>query len=137
MTRAVSLFFANSNQKYQPDVVEAGIHAWHRWLDDAFGSAQDRLLLVGVVGCGPCFDMEATLNELAWVSDHGFVGTFLPGFTRYPGQPPLFDEFWEPFWSFCEAGTWLSSSMLATDPSRAPSPRTSLSFTRKYRQAVA
>ena len=101
--RAVSLFFANSNQKYQPDVVEAGIRAWHRWLDDAFGSATDRLLLVGVVGCGPCFDMEATLNELAWISDHGFVGTFLPGFTRYPGQPPLFDEFWEPFWSSCEA----------------------------------
>ena len=46
--------------------------------------------------------MEATVAELRWIADHGFVGTYAPGYMTHPDLPPLFDEYWEPFWSACE-----------------------------------
>ena len=46
--------------------------------------------------------MDATVAELEWISDHGFVGTFAPGFLRHPDEPPLFDPYWEPVWNTCE-----------------------------------
>jgi predicted TIM-barrel fold metal-dependent hydrolase len=38
------------------------------------------------------------VRELHWVADQGFVGAFVPGFTRFEGVPPLFDPYWEPVW---------------------------------------
>lgn len=46
--------------------------------------------------------MESTVADLEWIADHGFAGTFCPGFMRHAGTPPLFDKYWEPFWSLCE-----------------------------------
>jgi predicted TIM-barrel fold metal-dependent hydrolase len=97
------LFFQASNRPYPPDVCEAGVRVHHRWAYDTFGAAGDRILLTGVTGHAPCLDMDATLAELRWISDHGFVGTVMPGMTVYPGQAPLYDEYWEPFWTECEA----------------------------------
>jgi hypothetical protein len=66
------------------------VRAYHRWITDAFGAARDRVLRVG--GIGPCTEMDATLAELEWIADHGFVGIFTPGFVMHPYMPPLVDE---------------------------------------------
>src|SRR5262249_26298580 len=31
-----------------------------------------------------------------------FTGTYGPGYMWHPDMPPLFDEYWEPFWTACE-----------------------------------
>ena len=100
--RQVALFFQPSNSKYSDDACEAGVRAHHRWAFDEFGHAGDRILLAGVTGHAPCRDMDATLAEVRWISDHGFVGLVAPGMTGYRDQPPLYDEHWDPLWSLCE-----------------------------------
>jgi predicted TIM-barrel fold metal-dependent hydrolase len=97
--RSTDLFFNVSNTVYPPEAAEAGIRAHNRWLHDAFGPAGDRLLLVGAVG--RCLDLEVLLRELTWIADHGFTGTFMPGFTGHPDLPPLHDPHWEPVWALC------------------------------------
>ncbi len=98
--RASAIFYNVFNRKYDNDVCEAGVRAYHRWLHDTFGHAQDRLFLVGAGG--PGLDIEATIAELSWVADRGFRGTYAPGFLSYPGLRPLFDDYWEPVWRLCE-----------------------------------
>ena len=83
------------------EVWDAGARAYNRWAAETFGSATDRLLLVGAIGSG--VDMDGTVAELRWLADQGFTGTYAPGFVTYEGQPPLFDDYWEPFWTECEA----------------------------------
>jgi predicted TIM-barrel fold metal-dependent hydrolase len=46
--------------------------------------------------------MDKMLAELDWLTERGFRATSLPGFVTYPGQPPLFDKYWDPFWARCE-----------------------------------
>jgi predicted TIM-barrel fold metal-dependent hydrolase len=97
--RTTDLFFNVSNTVYPPEVADAGVRAYNRWLHDTFAPAGDRLLLVGAVG--RCLDIDAVVQELGWIADHGFAGTFMPGFTGHPDLPPLDDEVWEPVWSLC------------------------------------
>ena len=97
--RAVDLFFNVSNTPYPPDVIDAGVRAYHRWAFDTFGSDSDRLLLVGAVG--QCLDLDETLREATWIADHKFTGMYMPGFTAHPDLPPLHDERWEPLWALC------------------------------------
>lgn len=80
--RVQDLFHSITNQKYPLDVCEAGIRAWHRWAVDTFGSAQDRLKFTALVG--PAHDMEATLAEMRWVKNHGFVAAYVPNFRHVP-----------------------------------------------------
>ena len=98
--RATAIFHNVFNRKYDLEVCEAGVRAYHRWAADTFGAARDRIFLVAAGSAG--IDMGATLAELEWISDHGFRGTYAPGFISYPGIPPLFDEYWEPVWTLCE-----------------------------------
>jgi predicted TIM-barrel fold metal-dependent hydrolase len=95
--RTQDLFFNVMNGRYPLDVVDAGVRAYDRWASDTFGSANDRLLLSG--GVGTVSDVPATIAELEWIAERGFVGTYAPGFVAYPHLPPLYDEFWEPIWS--------------------------------------
>jgi hypothetical protein len=97
--RATSLFNNVFSRKYDLDVCEAGVRAYHRWLADTMGGSE-RLLLVGAGGAGA--DIDATVAELHWLADHGYAGTFLPGFLAAPGVPPFFDPYWEPVWQVCE-----------------------------------
>jgi predicted TIM-barrel fold metal-dependent hydrolase len=90
-----------TNSVWPFDVWDGGVRAYNRWAHDAFGSAPDRLLLIGAIGS--CSDMDATVAELRWLADNGFTGTFAPGFLTYPEMPPLFDPYWEPLWAECEA----------------------------------
>ena len=98
--RLGDLFHNATNREYPLEAWEAGAKAWNRWAADNFGFALDRFLLTGAVG--PCVDMDAAVAEVHWLADHGFVGTYLPGYMRHPGMPPLYDPSWEPFWKACE-----------------------------------
>ena len=95
--RASDLGFSTMNGAYPFDFVDAGVRAFDRWLVDTFGPAKERFLLVGP--SGTYSDMEAALREVDWVADHGFTGTYAPGFAHFHGVPPLDDLFWEPLWS--------------------------------------
>jgi len=97
--RAVDPFFNVSNTLYPLDAVDAGARAYNRWVHDTFGSAPDRLLLVGVVGRS--LDVGVVVREAGWLADHGFAGMYMPGFSAHPDQTPLDDEAWEPLWALC------------------------------------
>jgi predicted TIM-barrel fold metal-dependent hydrolase len=90
-----------TNSVWASEVWDAGVRAYNRWALDTFGSASDRLLLTAAIGS--CTDIDATLAELRWCADQGFVGTFAPGFLTRPDMPPLYDPYWEPLWAECEA----------------------------------
>ena len=89
-----------TNGVWSSEVWDAGARAYNRWAHDTFGGS-DRLLLVGAIGS--CADMDATIAELDWLADHGFTGTFAPGFLTRPDMPPLFEPYWERLWAECEA----------------------------------
>ena len=98
--RATDLMFNIMNGVYPFDAWDAGAHV--RTIAGSTTSselADGRFLLAGAIGS--CADLDETVAELQWISDHGFVGTFCPGFLSYPEMPPLFDDSWEPVWSTC------------------------------------
>jgi predicted TIM-barrel fold metal-dependent hydrolase len=99
--RANDLAHNITNRAWPFEVWDAGARAYNRWVHDEIGPAHDRLLLTAAIGS--CTDMDATLAELAWIAEHGFVGTFTPGFLRHREMPPLFDPYWDPFFAACEA----------------------------------
>ena len=99
--RANDLGHNVSNGVWPFEVWDAGARGYNRWVHDAFGSVPERLLLTAAIGS--CTDMDATLGELRWLAQNGFLGTFVPGFMRHRDMPPLFDSYWEPFFAECEA----------------------------------
>ena len=99
--RLVALFFEAGNRVQSADVCRAGVRAYHRWLTDTLGGHPDRCFLIGALGSGPCGELDPVLHELDWIADHGYVATSIPGKTAYPGQLPLSDPSWEPFWAKC------------------------------------
>jgi predicted TIM-barrel fold metal-dependent hydrolase len=99
--RFVALFFEPSSRAVSAEACRAGVRAYHRWAHEALGDHPDRLFLIGSVGHAPCMDLEPTLAELDWIADHGYRATTLPGKTAYPGDLPLSDPYWEPFWARC------------------------------------
>ena len=78
----------------------AGARAYHRWLADFAAACDHRIFPVAEPG--PCHDMDATIAELTWAREHGFVAVSAPGMMRSPDLPLLFDEHFEPFWSAVE-----------------------------------
>ena len=101
-SRASGLFYQSSNWTHTMDLAQAGVKAYNRWLSDEFGPESDRLFLIGNIGSAPWRDMDELLAELDWIADKGFKATSLPGYVAYPGQPPLFDKYWDPFWARCQ-----------------------------------
>ena len=97
--RKTELMFNIMNGVYPFDAWDAGARGHNRWVVDEFGLADGRFLLAGAIGS--CSDIDATVAELEWIAEHGFVGTFCPGFLSHPALPPLFDGYWDPFWSVC------------------------------------
>jgi predicted TIM-barrel fold metal-dependent hydrolase len=100
--RACGLFFQSSNTDHPMELCQAGVKGYNRWLHDTFGSEPDRLYLIGILGAAPWRSMDELLAELDWIADRGFKATQVPGYVTYPGQPPLFDAYWDPFWKRCE-----------------------------------
>lgn len=97
--RYCGLFFQSSNQRYEMDLCQAGVKAYHRWLVDEFGKDKDRFLMAGIVGCAPWRDMKDLLAEVDYLADNGYWATNLPGFTTYLHQPPIYDRYWDPLWA--------------------------------------
>jgi predicted TIM-barrel fold metal-dependent hydrolase len=100
--RAAGLFYQSSNWTHTMDLAQAGVKAYNRWLLDEFGPESDRLFLIANIGSAPWRDMDELLAELDWIADNGFKATSVPGYVAYPGQPPLFDKYWDPFWARCQ-----------------------------------
>ena len=57
--------------------------------------------LFGIADPGSCGDLEATARELRWAAAHGFVGVMPPGHVLDPSLPPMWSDYYEPFWSAC------------------------------------
>jgi predicted TIM-barrel fold metal-dependent hydrolase len=93
------MFHNSTNNTYPLDAWAAGARAWNRWAADNFGFAMERFLVTGAIG--PCADMDQTLRDLNWIADGRFTGTYLPGYMTHPDMPPLYDSYWDPFWSTC------------------------------------
>lgn len=97
---AIQPFFAAINQPYPPELRAAGVQAYHRWLADCMREANGRLL--GVAEAGPCLDMKQTVRDLTWLSENGYVSVTVPGNTGDAALPPLYDDYYEPFWAACD-----------------------------------
>jgi predicted TIM-barrel fold metal-dependent hydrolase len=92
-------FFDHTSNPSSPQHRAAGARAYHRQLADVIAESQGRL--VGVGDAGPCHDMEATVRELRWIADHGFVAVAPPRNIADAALPPLYDPYYEPFWQAC------------------------------------
>jgi predicted TIM-barrel fold metal-dependent hydrolase len=96
------LFYQSSNQNWPQQLCQAGVKGYNRWLHDEFGKDQDRLHLIGLTGSAPWRTMDEMLAEVDWCKEHGFKSCSMPLFVTYPGQPPLFDRYWDPYWARLE-----------------------------------
>jgi predicted TIM-barrel fold metal-dependent hydrolase len=93
-------FFDHSAKPYPPDVRLGGIRAYHRFVADFMAGAHGRLF--AVADPGPCTDIDAVVQEIRWVADHGFRSLYLPGFAPDPDLPPLHSDLFEPIWRTCD-----------------------------------
>jgi predicted TIM-barrel fold metal-dependent hydrolase len=101
--RTSDLFHNVMNRTYPHDAMDAGARAYDRWAHHTFGGHPDRFLLSGAIGS--CTDVDGLVAELEWVADHGFVGTYAPGFNGLPDLPPLYDLYWDRVWAtYAETG---------------------------------
>jgi predicted TIM-barrel fold metal-dependent hydrolase len=83
------------------DVVWPAIHGYNRWLVDFCGAAPGRR-----AGCIPVdlHDLERAVQEVEWAREHGlFGGVMLPAMSVKSRLPGYADDYFEPFWSACEA----------------------------------
>jgi predicted TIM-barrel fold metal-dependent hydrolase len=91
-------FFSPSNRETPLDVRASGLRAFHRWVADHIVGTGGRLLPTAETAG---VDMAAICAELRWCKEHGFGGVQMPGLSADPVLPPLFDEWYEPFWATC------------------------------------
>jgi len=97
---APPLWYGTANHEYPGELQLAGVKAYHRWLADFMAEANGRMF--GVAEPGPTMDMDDSVRQLEWLADHGFVSVGVPGQTFNAALPPLWDSYFEPFWSACE-----------------------------------
>jgi predicted TIM-barrel fold metal-dependent hydrolase len=97
---APPLWYGVANRQHPPELQLAGVKAYHRWLADFMAASGGRL--AGVAEPGPVLDMDDSVAELQWLAEHGFVSIGVPGQTQNPALPPLWDPYFDPFWSTCE-----------------------------------
>lgn len=97
--RLGDMFHNTTNNVYPLGAWAAGARAWNRWAADNFGFAMDRFLVTAAIG--PCEDMEVALRDLDSIADSKFTATYLPGYMTHAKQLPLYDAFWDPYWSRC------------------------------------
>jgi predicted TIM-barrel fold metal-dependent hydrolase len=83
------------------EVVWPAIHAYNRWLADFCAAAPGRR-----AGCIPVdlHDMDRAVEEVEWARSAGlFGGVMLPAMSVKSKLPGYADDYYEPFWSACEA----------------------------------
>jgi len=98
----VGLFYQSSNQEHPQQLCQAGVKGYDRWLFDTFGKDQDRCFLIGLLGSAPWRSMKEMIEELDWCRERGFRAGTMPNFVTYPGQPALYDRYWDPYWARLE-----------------------------------
>lgn len=96
----VPMLFSSFFRELPEKLLLAGNQAYHRWAYDTFGPGRDRLFIVGDAAVAG--DMDFMLGELDWLAEHGFVATAIPGRVVREDFPPLYDAYFDPFWSKCE-----------------------------------
>jgi predicted TIM-barrel fold metal-dependent hydrolase len=95
---SIEPFFGPTGREAPLDLRAAGLRAFHRWMADFIAEGDGRLIgTADVAGV----DMDAMVAELRWCAEHGFGAVQVPGLCGEPALPPLYDAFYEPFWSFC------------------------------------
>jgi predicted TIM-barrel fold metal-dependent hydrolase len=97
--RMISILSGPGNRKYPANLRAVGIRAYNRWMADFVKKGNGRFL--PVADSLPTTDVSAMISELNWIADHGFVGTIVPGNIDDTSLPPLYDSFYDPFWSAC------------------------------------
>jgi predicted TIM-barrel fold metal-dependent hydrolase len=95
-----TLWYGIVNRPTEPELRDVGARAYNHWLADMMAQADGRMF--GVAEPGPCLDLKATVKELHWLADHRFKSIGVPGISADPALPPLYDAYYEPFWSACE-----------------------------------
>ena len=95
-----TLWYGIVNRPTAPELRSVGAMTYNRWLADMMAQADGRML--GVAEPGPCLDLKATIKDLHWLADNRFVSIGVPGISADPALPPLYDAYYEPFWSACE-----------------------------------
>jgi predicted TIM-barrel fold metal-dependent hydrolase len=96
---AVVPFFAQNLDVWSAELRFAGVQAYHRWLVDSVLDSDGRIL--GVGDPGPCLDMDQTVRELRWIAEHGLVSVGIPGIVGDALLPPMYDDYYDPFWAAC------------------------------------
>lgn len=92
-------FNVQNSKPFSAELRTVGSRAYHRWMADCIAESEGRM--VAILEPGPCHDMKATIEELKWCREHGFVGTQVPGAVLDPTLPDLGDKHFEPFWAAC------------------------------------
>jgi predicted TIM-barrel fold metal-dependent hydrolase len=83
------------------DAAWPALHGYNRWLAEFCAAAPGRR-----AGCMPIdfHDMDHAVAEVEWAREAGiFGGVMLPAMSVTSGLPGYADEYYEPFWSVCEA----------------------------------
>ncbi len=96
---AMTPWFSQINGVYPAEKRWIGARAYNRWLADDMAEGEGRVF--GVAEPGPCLDMDATVKELEWCADHGFVSISTPGGIRNEPIAPLHDPVYDRFWGVC------------------------------------
>lgn len=97
---APPLWYGTANREHPVELQLVGIKAYHRWLADFMSASGGRLF--GVAEPGPTLDMADSVKDLHWLADNGFVSVGVPGQILNAALPPLWDSYFEPFWTACE-----------------------------------
>lgn len=92
-------WFNIQNWPHSDELRAVGSMAYHRWMADCIIESEGRIF--GILEPGPCLDMKATIRELEWWAANGFVGTQCPGNVADPRLPPIYDSYFDPYWSAC------------------------------------
>jgi predicted TIM-barrel fold metal-dependent hydrolase len=79
------------------DLLKAGQHMYNQWLADVCSIEPERH--IGLMHL-PMWDIDASLRELQWASEHGLKGLNFP--TPRPHIQPYNNPAWDPFFSACE-----------------------------------
>ena len=92
--RVADLGFSVMNAIYPPEIVDAGVRAYHRWVFDVFGSSADRFLLVGAIGA--CTDLDATYGGRDGWPTMVLSACTCPDSVRFRDSRPLTTDYWDP-----------------------------------------
>jgi predicted TIM-barrel fold metal-dependent hydrolase len=96
-----SAMFAGANRAERLDLVWPSLHAYNRWLSDYCAAAPGRR--AGVIPID-LHDLDRAIAEVEWAREHGlFGGVVLPAMSATAGLRGYSDDYYEPFWSACEA----------------------------------